>query len=130
MTLAFSLLSICLILTPAAIEMIRVLKEINLKNKLKGLSPLDISIGIHTGDAVVGNIGSEKRMEYTVVGDTVNTASRIEAQSAQKNNMILISETTYQHIKDYFEVSEWDDLYLKGKTKKIKLFEVIREKNF
>jgi adenylate cyclase len=114
----------------AAIEMIRVLKKINLKNKLKGLGPLNISIGIHTGDAVVGNIGSEKRMEYTVVGDTVNTASRIEVQSAQKNNMILISENTYQHIKDYFELSEWDYLYLKGKTKKIKLFEVISEKNF
>ncbi|MDY6862978.1 MAG: adenylate/guanylate cyclase domain-containing protein [Thermodesulfobacteriota bacterium] len=111
----------------SAIEMIKTLEKVNLQNKMKGLNPLNIGIGIHTGDAIVGNIGSEKRMEYTVVGDTVNTASRIELQSATKNNTILISENTYKYVKAYCKVSEWDYIYLKGKAEKIKLFEVIDE---
>ncbi len=77
-------------------------------------------IGVNCGDAVVGNIGSDFRMDYTAIGDTVNTAARLEANA--KAGQILISEFVYERLKDRIEVTEIGEIPLKGKSKGIMVY--------
>lgn len=83
-------------------------------------------IGVNSGYAVVGNIGSKSRIDYTAIGDTVNTAARLEANA--KAREILISDELYQHVKDRVEVEYVGDLSLKGKAKEVKTYKVINIK--
>jgi len=83
---------------------------------------LQFGIGINTGDAVVGNMGSDFRMDYTAIGDTINTAARIEANA--EKGQIIISEATYKQVKDYVEVSELGEMYFKNKTVGVKVYAV------
>ncbi len=105
----------------AALDMRRelaVLRE-EIENKVK----LDIRIGINTGRVVAGNIGSPKRLEYTVIGDPVNTASRLE--SIALPNQILIGEETYQLVNDMFKIKEVGPRMVKGKSAEIMVYEVL-----
>jgi adenylate cyclase len=84
---------------------------------------LSIRVGINTGDVVVGNIGSYLRVDYTAIGDNVNTAARIE--STARPNKVWVSESTYELTKDYFEYEFAGEKLMKGKSAPLKLFEVV-----
>lgn len=84
---------------------------------------LDFGVGIHTGPAVVGNIGYDFRMDYTAIGDTVNTASRLQGKAL--GNQILISQAVYDRVKDDIEAVLIGDMSMKGKNDKISAYDVI-----
>lgn len=113
----------------AAILMNKSLKEFNKKQKRLAL-PLRIGIGIHSGEVIAGNIGSDKRLDYTVIGDCVNLTSRIEGLTVYYNCPILISESTLKQlpeekIGETFCLREVDNVVVKGKQHFVKIYEVM-----
>ena len=106
----------------SALEMQERLAEFNSERKETGLQ-LQIRIGINSGKAVAGEIGSINKKEYTVLGDVVNTASRLES-SVAKPGMVVIGENTYEAVKDLFECRSLGKAILKGKAKEVATFEV------
>ena len=106
----------------SALEMQERLAEFNSERKETGLQ-LQIRIGINSGKAVAGEIGSINKKEYTVLGDVVNTASRLES-SVAKPGMVVIGENTYEAVKDLFECRSLGKATLKGKAKEVATFEV------
>ncbi len=108
-----------------AIKMKEKVQEIRKKWKSEGKPDIGISIGINTGTSFIGNIGTQNHMEYTVIGDTVNVASRIEAQNRQFNTQLLISETTYEYAKDMLDVIKISSVPIRGREKHIDIYEII-----
>jgi len=106
----------------SALEMIAGLDKLNKDQNI--LPPLKIGIGIHTGYAIVGNIGSELKMEYTIIGDTVNTASRIEGITKELNANILITESTFSQLKNNYNIIPEKEVLLRGKKNPIKLYRI------
>lgn len=105
-------------------EMIKKVEEMKVKWSKEGKPQFDIGIGISTGEVFVGNIGSAKRMEYTVIGDTVNLASRLESYNKTYKTKILISASTYEAAKDIMTVNEIENAEIRGKANKINIYEV------
>ena len=108
----------------AAIEMQQGLKKLMGKWREQGKPQIEVGIGVHTGLAVVGNIGSEKRIEYTAVGDTVNIAARLEQTTKLLKTPILISETTYQAIKDEIKAISLGPMLLPGRKEAISIYSI------
>jgi adenylate cyclase len=107
----------------AAVEMQRAMVAFNERLRAGNLPPIQIGIGVNTGPAIVGYIGSEARLDYTAIGDTINTASRLEglAQPSQ----IVISENTMQSLDETFKVRSLGTERLKGKNVNLRVMEVV-----
>ena len=113
----------------AALRMKALLAKINGERGMAGKPPIAIGVGIHTDDVIVGNIGSNRRLEYTVIGDGVNTTSRVQTLNKQFGTTILITQTTYEAVKDNFECRLMPDAQLRGKTKTFSFYEVLSAKS-
>jgi adenylate cyclase len=109
----------------AAIGMINALRTWNIQRLAEGKKPVSMGIGLNTDTIVSGNIGSPKRMDYTLIGDGVNLASRIESLCKQYHASILISENTYKRLKGTYRIREVDRVQVKGKTHNVGIYEVL-----
>lgn len=106
----------------AALEMQARVARINRERATEGKGTVSIGIGINTGEVVAGNMGSSERMDYTVIGDHVNLAARLESNA--EGGQILVSESTYQEVKDLFLFERLDALRVKGKSTPVEVFAV------
>ncbi|MBT3556866.1 MAG: GAF domain-containing protein [Rhodospirillales bacterium] len=109
----------------AAIAMISELWEWNVEREARGDLPLDHGVGLNTGLVVSGNIGSPKRMDYTMIGDGVNLAARLESACKQYHARVLISEFTRAKLKGTYRIRDVDQVVVKGKTEPVGVFEVL-----
>ena len=109
----------------ACLEMRIALDELNKERLERGQVPIMIGMGLHSGEAISGNIGSDERMEYTVIGDTVNQASRIEASTKAFGTDLLISDTLYHDCQESFVIEKAGDVEVKGKSKPLSLYKVL-----
>src|SRR5947207_5817757 len=107
-----------------ALDQLAALERLNAKWKEQGRPELGIGVGINFGEVFAGNIGSNRRLEYTVIGDAVNTASRL--CSSAGGNEILISEPFYKALKTPPNVEALEPIQVKGKTKKVPVYRVKR----
>ncbi|MFH1488577.1 MAG: adenylate/guanylate cyclase domain-containing protein [Pseudomonadota bacterium] len=109
----------------AALEMSRFSDSLSLKFQQTGRPGIKTRIGLNTGRAVVGNIGSERRFNYTLIGDEVNLASRLEGANKHYGTFLMISQSTFEKVKTEFLTRELDLLRVKGKERPVKVYEVI-----
>ena len=106
----------------AAVSMVQTLKSINDEIAKDGIEAIKIGVGVHTGLAVVGNIGSDKRMEYTAIGDTVNVAARVEQLAKNYDDPIIVTEETATHLQGKYPFQNRGKVELKGRTEEIGIF--------
>jgi adenylate cyclase len=109
----------------AAIAMIRSLWEWNPERAGRGDPVIDMGIGLNTDSVVAGNIGSPKRMDYTIIGDGVNLAARLESACKHYGARILLSELTHAKLKGVYRLREVDRVIVKGKTKPVAVYECL-----
>ena len=109
-------------------EVLEQVKKLQQKWLGEGKPKIDVGVGINSGDVFIGNIGTQERMEYTVIGDTVNTASRIEGYNKIYKTKFLIGEYTYELVKDMIDVIKINQVTIRGKSQKINIYEVLRIK--
>ncbi len=102
--------------------------ELNEDWKLRGLTPIEMRVGIFTGPLVAGSLGGKERSEYGLIGDTVNIASRLESCAKERQEVIcrvLVGKETFVHIEDYFDFEHWGPMALKGKQQTIDVYRVL-----
>jgi adenylate cyclase len=109
----------------AALRMGERLDELNEKWSAEGKRTLKIGVGLNSGPVNVGNMGSDKRFAWTVMGDHVNLASRLEGQTKDYGVRVIISENTYAQVKDAFVAREIDRIKVKGKTQPVSIYELM-----
>jgi adenylate cyclase len=106
------------------LAMLQELKVLNERWTKEGRPNLDIGVGINTGDMIVGNVGSERTLSYTVIGDNVNLGSRLESLNKQYQSHIIISESTRSKLKGSFFIRPLGNVRVKGKTINVEIFEI------
>ncbi len=109
----------------AALAMQAALGDLQADWRRRGLPPLTARIGLHSGVVVAGNVGSRERFNYTVIGDTVNLASRLEGANKLYGTDILLSDTTYRLAADHLLVRELDQVQVKGRIHPVTLYELL-----
>lgn len=109
----------------AAIAMIRECRRWSLRRVERGQQPVEMGIGLNTDMVVSGNIGSAKRMDYTLIGDGVNLASRLESACKIYSARILISENTFNRLRGTYRIRNIDQVVVKGKTEPVGVYEVL-----
>ncbi len=109
----------------AGINMIERLWEWNTKRRLQGEMPIDMGLGLNTDTVVAGNIGSKKRMDYTMIGDGVNLAARLESACKQYSARILLSQYTASKLKGVYRLRDIDKVIVKGKTEPVGVLECL-----
>lgn len=109
-----------------AYEMLKKVEYLREKWLFEGKPRIEIGVGINTGEVFIGNIGTETRMEYTVIGDTVNLASRIESYNKVYKTNLLVSSSTYASIAEIADVIKISEVQIRGKAKKMNIYEVLR----
>ena len=111
----------------AALQCNSSLDAINASFKAEGLKEINMRIGLNTGDAIVGNLGSDRLFDYTAIGDTVNLASRLEGANKVFKTRIIVSEDTLRNIKDIFLTRDLGLIEVKGKDLPVRIYELISE---
>ena len=107
----------------ASIEMVRALDRFNRKRTSRGIEPIEVGIGISTGEVVAGSIGTTKRMDYTVIGESVNLAARLESANKHYGTSVLVSDATISQLKSALSWREIDLMRVTGTNKLISVFE-------
>ena len=108
--------------------LVEIHQEINIFNKKRQENNQEMfktRVSVHYGKTLVGNIGSQNRLNYTVIGDSVNTTARLETINKQYGTYNIISDEVYEHIKDMYEIKYLDSILLKGKTKPTKFYTIL-----
>ena len=109
-----------------AIGMLDSLQKFNEEIKQEGIPAFGMGIGINTGEVIVGNMGSDQRFDYTCLGDAVNLASRLEAQSKNYGVQLIIGENTAKEVRFDYDIFELDTIAVKGKTVGVKIFTIAK----
>jgi adenylate cyclase len=109
----------------AANLMVTTLRALNARRVAAGKLPIHVGVGLNTGEGVLGSIGSPKRMEYTVIGDNVNLASRVEGACKKYGVQILLTEFTLAELQQPTRVRRIDQLRVKGKTQPVAIYEAL-----
>lgn len=107
----------------AAIDMLKGARSLMAERNARGEVAFEIGIGINTGDVVVGNVGAEHRMDYTVIGDAVNVAARLQQRA--EGQEILISDTTYEAVKRHIKVRPKGEIRVKNRIEPVKVYQVV-----
>jgi adenylate cyclase len=111
----------------AALRMIEEVGRFNEQQRKKGGVEIDVGVGLHTGPLIAGNIGSDRKMEYTMIGDTVNVANRVESLNQKMATNVLITQQCYEATGKVFAVRELPRMQVKGKEQPLQVYEVLRD---
>lgn len=111
----------------AALRFSTAIEQINIRFQSQGLAPVAIRVGLHTGDAIAGNMGSTRLFDYTVIGDTVNLTSRLESINKVFNTKIICTQQTLEKTRPRFFARDLGLVQVKGKTEPVPIFELLAE---
>jgi adenylate cyclase len=109
----------------AALEMRARLSTINEAFKKRGLPEIRTGIGLHSGQVVAGNMGHAERMEYTVIGDTVNLASRLEGMTKELESDVILSEDLFKQVQAHVEVEPLRKIRVKGRDQEVMVYRLL-----
>ena len=109
----------------AGLAMIAALRELNVSRRARGKSDFAMGVGIHHGEAVVGDIGSEEQSNFTVIGDTVNLASRLEGITKEYEVELVLSDAVAEYVRPFFHLQTVDLVRVKGRNQAVAVYTVL-----